>query len=116
MFPERLKFLRLQHGLSQADLGRILGFSCQAISNYESGKREPRISEITILADYFRVSIDYLLGRNRHEYNNHTKTIWYSTIDRVEVPATFSENDIESVIYQIAKGRKYKWSTNKSLL
>lgn len=116
MFPERLKFLRLQHGLSQAELGRILGFSYQAISNYENGKREPRISEIIQFADYFKVSIDYLLGRNKHEYHNDTKTVWYSLIDRVEVPASFSENDIESIIYQIAKGRKYKWSTNKSLL
>lgn len=116
MFPERLKFLRTQHGISQAELAKVLCVSTQTISNYEMGKREPGISEITQLADYFKVSIDYLLGRNKHEYHNDTKTVWYSLIDRIELPASFNEHDIESVIYQIAKGRKYKWSTNKSLL
>ena len=38
MFPERLKFLRTQHGISQAELAKVLCVSTQTISNYEMGK------------------------------------------------------------------------------
>ena len=63
MFPKRLKNLRLDRDLKQSDVGNALGFSSQAIANYENGKREPRISELIALADYYDVSIDYLVGR-----------------------------------------------------
>ena len=43
MFPERLKFLRLQHGLSQAELGKVLGYSQRAISDWEKDVCEPNI-------------------------------------------------------------------------
>lgn len=49
--------------LSQAKLGKIIGVSQDAISLWEKGKAKPNIDTILTLADYFEVSIDYLVGR-----------------------------------------------------
>lgn len=58
----RIKELRQDKGLSQGDLAKELGLSQQTISSYEKGIREPDISTLKKLADFFQVSLDYLLG------------------------------------------------------
>jgi transcriptional regulator with XRE-family HTH domain len=64
MFPDRLKNLRTQKGVTQEDVAKALGVSRAAIAGYESGKkREPDYETLSRIADYFRVSVDYLLGR-----------------------------------------------------
>lgn len=59
----RLKELRTAHNLSQKQLADVLGTTARAISFYENGLREPNIAALIALADYFGVSVDYLLGR-----------------------------------------------------
>lgn len=59
----RLKKLRFHNNCSQADVATAIGCTMQAISNYESGKRTPGVPELIALADFFEVSIDYLVGR-----------------------------------------------------
>ena len=59
----RLKELREERRLSQVFLGMELGMNQNTISRYETGAREPSIKELILIADYFHVSIDYLLGR-----------------------------------------------------
>lgn len=59
----RLKELRSSHGLSQKSLGEHIGLSMQAINNIERGYRTTTSEKLTLLADYFGVSIDYLVGR-----------------------------------------------------
>ena len=60
---ERLKELRIHHNLSQSEVAVAIGRTNQTISNYESGKRAPGIPELIALADFYDVSIDYLVGR-----------------------------------------------------
>lgn len=60
----RLKILREELKLSQLDLANKLNMSQQAISAYEKETREPDIETINKLADFFEVSIDYLLGKS----------------------------------------------------
>lgn len=61
---KRLKRLRELKGISQKELANELGnINQQTISNYEVGVREPDIQTLIKLADYFGVSIDYLVGR-----------------------------------------------------
>lgn len=59
----RIKQLREQLGITQTELGKVLNVKDSAISKYESGKIPLTTETILILADYFHVSIDFLLGR-----------------------------------------------------
>lgn len=60
---ERLKKLRIEKGLSQQNLSKELNIPRATIASWESGNRVPELSSLEILADYYRVSADYLLGR-----------------------------------------------------
>ncbi len=59
----RLKEIRKSKGISQLKLAMDLNTSQNTISRYETGEREPGINELVKIADYFNVSIDYLLER-----------------------------------------------------
>ena len=59
----RLKELREQRHISQVFLGMELGMSQNTISRYEIGAREADYKTLLIFAEYFNVSVDYLLGR-----------------------------------------------------
>ena len=58
----RIKELRTEKGITQADLAKILKISDRAVGYYENGDREPDYSTLLKIATYFDVSIDYLLG------------------------------------------------------
>lgn len=60
----RLQELRMKKGCSQADVARFLNVTQQAYSRYERGDHELGYTAIIKLADFFQVSIDYLLGRS----------------------------------------------------
>ncbi len=59
----RLKELREKRGMSQVRLAIELGLNQNTISRYESGAREADYRTLIAIADYFGVSLDYLLGR-----------------------------------------------------
>ncbi|MBQ1575645.1 MAG: helix-turn-helix transcriptional regulator [Oscillospiraceae bacterium] len=59
----RLKELREKRGISQLKLAMDLGLTQNSVSRYESGMREADYKTLVALADYFNVSIDYLLDR-----------------------------------------------------
>lgn len=62
----RLKQLRQKRGISQLKLAMDLGLNQNSISRYESGEREADYQTLIRLADYFNVSIDYLLERTEN--------------------------------------------------
>ena len=62
LLKDRVFQLRKGKGLSQKQLGEILGISNHAISMIESGERGTSIERLLLLAEYFHVSTDYLLG------------------------------------------------------
>lgn len=57
----RLKLLRKQKHMSQLSLAMKLNTTQMSISRYETGKREPDLKTLILIADFFDVSIDYLL-------------------------------------------------------
>ena len=59
----RIRELRKACRITQLKMALDLDMSQNTISRYESGEREPGIAELIRIADYFRVSIDYLVGR-----------------------------------------------------
>ena len=61
---ERLKELRKEKDLRQEHVAVALNISMSAYCNYEQGKREPVASVLCRMADYYDVSVDYLLGRS----------------------------------------------------
>ena len=61
-FVERIKELRLEEGLSQAQLAKATGLSQSAIGAWEVGKNVINANAIITLAKYFGVTTDYLLG------------------------------------------------------
>lgn len=78
MFADRLRSVRAERGLSQAELSEALGISRSALSGYESGRKlEPNYGTLTKIADYFGVSVDWLLGRTevRHMRASDVRTI-----------------------------------------
>lgn len=62
----RLKQLRKKRGISQLRLAMELGMSQNTVSRYENGEREADDRTLILIADYFNVSIDYLLGRTEN--------------------------------------------------
>ena len=61
---ENIKILRQQNGLSQVEFAKIMNVTKQCVSNWENDNVVPSIDMLSKLADYFRVSTDYLLGRD----------------------------------------------------
>ncbi len=59
----RLKEIRKAKGISQLKLAIEMNTNQNTISRYETGEREPGLTELIKLADYFDVSVDYLLER-----------------------------------------------------
>lgn len=63
MFAKRLRELRKEFKLTQKQLSDIIGISDRTIGYYETGDRFPNEDILKKFADYFDVSVDYLLGR-----------------------------------------------------
>lgn len=63
MLGDRLKELRLNNGLKQSDLLKKFNLSSARYSQYENDKRVPDYELLIKFADFYNVSIDYLLGR-----------------------------------------------------
>jgi transcriptional regulator with XRE-family HTH domain len=66
-FHHILKELRKSRNLSQEDVAKAIATTVTTISRYESGEREPDLEKLCMLADFFHVSLDYLLGREQKE-------------------------------------------------
>lgn len=65
-----IKELRISKNLSQTELGNIVGVERSAICQWEKGGRQPDIQALWKMADYFGVSVDYLIGRISNPYRD----------------------------------------------
>lgn len=90
-FKDVLSQLRQERNISQRYLSEQLGLSHSAIGMYENGKREPNYETLEIIADYFNVDMNYLLGKTlvRNSYRE------LGTID--EENSTYIPDHFESV-------------------
>ena len=62
IFCEKLKELRIEKGVGQIELAQAINVSKGIISLWENGLREPKLSNLIALANFFEVSLDYLVG------------------------------------------------------
>lgn len=65
MFGDQIKGLRQSHQYSQVELAQRLGVSKQTVSNWENNNIMPSVDMLIRIADFFHVSTDYLLERER---------------------------------------------------
>lgn len=66
LFSKRLKELRLSKGLKQSDLAKTLDIGTNSYQKYELNQRFPKPDILINIADYFNVSLDYLVGRTNN--------------------------------------------------
>lgn len=59
----KIKHLREQNNINQKELAKKLAISNVQLSRYESDERRPDYETLTKIADYFNITVDYLLGR-----------------------------------------------------
>ena len=61
-FPQRLRELRKQRGLTQEELAKELDIAKSSVSMYENGNRKPSFEVLEMFADFFNVNLDILRG------------------------------------------------------
>ena len=67
----RIKYLRERNNISQIEFAKKIGVSNTVLSRYESGDRKPDYDTLQLIADFFDVSTDYLLGRTGNASLTH---------------------------------------------
>ncbi len=93
MFGENLKLLREDKGLLQRDLAKILMVTSQTISGWEIGRTQPEYDMLIKIADYFKVSVDYLLGHNTTNKMREDELNDKEVFKRILVRAGFMKSD-----------------------
>lgn len=83
-FGDNMMLIRKKKGLSQADLGKLIGTSGDVIGRYERGDIKPSIEVVQKIADALEVSIDYLVGKTSILLDKQT-------LDRIENIAQLPE-------------------------
>lgn len=83
-FGKRLNELRREQRLTLDDVAKLVDRNMTTISRWENGGKEPEVSVIEILADYFEVTVDYLLGRSNVR-NENFKTSVLNMIEDLEL-------------------------------
>lgn len=63
VFPERLRTLREEKEIGQIAFAKALDVGKSTVSQWETGRSEPTLSNLVAIAEYFDVSLDYLAGR-----------------------------------------------------
>ena len=65
-FSEHLVFLREKRKISQKEIAKAIGISVHAYQRFEYGEQEPRLSVLVALANFYDLSLDELVCRERH--------------------------------------------------
>lgn len=98
-FGSRLRSLRSQRGLTQKDFSKLLQLSESAIGMYERDQREPSLELVRRMADFFEVSIDYILGRDHYVSEGRSR---YSAAEHW----TEEERELADAFIQTIRSRK----------
>jgi len=90
IFIERLKMLRNKRGLTQGAFANALNCTREAIASYETGKSTPPVEVLIQMADFLKVSLDFLVGRSQSS--------------KIESPTLIMEDeDLFSLYYKLSK-------------
>ena len=106
-FADRLKELRKSKGVTQRQMADLLGIAERNYQRYETGVVDPTASNATKLADFFEVSVDYLIGR---------VNFWHDKDGRIVVktpPNIFGTTDEE--LAEMERKAKEKWEKSNKV-
>lgn len=76
MLDKTIRGLRLENHITQEELAKKVGVSTSMIGMYETGARKPSYEVLLKIADYFRVTTDYLLGKTKQRVTKEQLTEW----------------------------------------
>lgn len=111
---ERLRHLRNSKKLKQEELAKIISISKSAIGMYERNEREPSFEIVEKLANFFNVSIDYLLtGKNKKTDTNNSNLFFFDIDGLSEDEIEDIKRHIDYVKWKADQERKGKWQRNK---
>lgn len=107
---ENLKLLREQKGLLQKEVAEAIGVNRTTYVKYERGDSEPSFQILNRLADYFTVSVDYLLGRDDQQKKPTVEDDGLSDRQRafMESVRSMSPEDLDLLESLIAVVKKQK--------
>lgn len=100
MFCDKLKEVRKLQDVTQAKLASALGMSRQAVIKYESGERFPDEVTLVNIANFFGVSLDYLLDRNISNKEN-LSTVIISKLNKSGLLGTDISNEKIDLILKV---------------
>lgn len=103
-FAERLRHIRKDKKMSLEEFAKLLGTSKQALSRYELGQCDPKISQVRKYADILNVSIDYLMGDEEAEVDKNV--FWRRKAKRQPFYKIFIEvtqDKLKLDIYDVAR-------------
>ena len=99
MFSQNLKRLRDQRELKQREVAEGIGTDRRQISKWETGRAEPDLRSLCLLADYFGVSVDYLVGHVTPQPEDDSarmrKLLDSLTPDQVSLLCVIAENALK---------------------
>lgn len=93
----RIRELRKAKKVTMKELGNMIGVAESTMSLYETGKRKPDPETLSRLADYFNVSVDYLLGRDEGQSQTSPSPADRQRRDVEAMLRAMSEADLEKV-------------------
>ena len=70
IFPERLRAIRKARGLTQMQVGKLIGLGEAVIGHFEKGRQQPSFRSLCLLAEALDVSLDHLVGNERPSDNS----------------------------------------------
>ncbi len=83
---DRIKSLRKSAGLTQKELGEVLGIAKNTISQYENGQHAPNDEIKIAITNHFNVSMDYLMGKTDDPgFDSKTPTVFQSQVEKASI-------------------------------
>lgn len=96
-FGNILKELRKEKGLTQRELAKLLNISNSSLAMYETDKREPDFELVKKIAEFFDVTMDYLLGNNKsNSTEQNGSQPYYVELNRVV--QNMNKKEVEKVL------------------
>lgn len=104
LFPERLKELRIEKGITLEELAKNIGTTKTTLSRYENGERSPKLQLVGLLANYFQVDMAWLSGQSIYKNTLDVLPVYNQlTPSRQQKVYDFAENQLKEQEQEIKR-------------